>query len=122
MPSMEAACQLLQGEHDFSSFEASGSPRGSSVRNVFELTLAHWQRGPFQYIDLKVSANGFLYHMVRNIAGAVVETGMGKHDLAGLQGILDAGDRRAAGITAPAHGLCLMQVDYPFGHLASDQQ
>ncbi len=108
---MHRAAQVLLGTHDFSSFETRGSDRQSSVRTVFEISVL---RSPADAdrIELEVTADGFLYNMVRTIVGTLVEIGRGVRHENSLADVLAACDRRAAGQTAPPHGLCLMQVDY----------
>jgi tRNA pseudouridine38-40 synthase len=104
----ETGKQLL-GEHDFTSFRAAGCQAHSPVRTVefFELK----KRGHWIWFD--ITANAFLQHMVRNIAGSLIEVGCGKRDSAWFKEILAARDRRVSGITAPANGLYLIGVDYP---------
>jgi tRNA pseudouridine38-40 synthase len=109
---MSRAAQVLLGEHDFSSFEASGSERASSVRTIIELTV---QRTAAQFLDrvvVEVEANGFLYNMVRNIVGSLVQVGRGKQDPEWLAAVLAARDRKVAGATAPPQGLFLVHVEY----------
>ena len=109
---MQAAAAVLVGTHDFSSFEASGSERSSSVRTVRELTVQR-QAGDFlERIVMEIEADGFLYNMVRNIVGALVDIGRGKQPVAWLASVLAARDRRRAAMTAPPQGLFLVRVDY----------
>lgn len=106
---MSEAARELEGYHDFRSFCASGSPVKQFDRTVTSCLLS--EKGPF--LDLEIKADGFLYNMVRIIMGTLVETGRGNvlpHDIAR---ILQAQDRRAAGPTAPPHGLYLVEVYYP---------
>jgi tRNA pseudouridine38-40 synthase len=106
---MELAAQELLGERDFSAFRAAGCQSKSSFRNVEH---AHVRlQGPFVVLDIK--ANAFLQHMVRNIAGALMEVGHGKKSPAWIAELLAAKDRSLAGVTAPADGLYLVAVDYP---------
>jgi len=105
---MDKAAKLLIGQHDFRSFASSSDTRKSSVR-----TLTHCQvskDGDWVWFDIKGSA--FLYHMVRNITGTLVEIGRGRWDPDQMTDILNAKQRSAAGPTAPAAGLCLMHIDY----------
>jgi tRNA pseudouridine38-40 synthase len=109
---MRSAAQALVGTHDFSSFEASGSERATSVRTVTELTVA---RHPSDFLDrivLEIEADGFLYNMVRNIVGSLVEVGRGKQPPAWIADVLPARNRKRAGMTAPPQGLFLVRVDY----------
>jgi len=106
---MLAAGQLLIGEHDFTSFRAAGCQAQSPVRTMLNFKLA--TQGPWIWFD--VTANAFLQHMVRNIAGSLIEVGCGKRDVNWMSDILKAKDRTQGGITAPANGLYLVGVDYP---------
>ncbi len=100
----EAAC--LIGRHDFRSFTASGGDQRSTTRMIREVTIA--QKGGT--IVISIIADGFLYNMVRNIVGTLVDIGRGR--LRNMKKILQAKDRRTAGMTAPAKGLCLIKVYY----------
>jgi tRNA pseudouridine38-40 synthase len=109
---MHAAAAVLLGRHDFASFEAAGSPRASSVRTIYELTVER-QGGDFlDRIVFEVEADGFLYNMVRNIVGSLVEVGRGRQAPAWIAEVLAARDRKLAGMTAPPQGLFLVSVDY----------
>lgn len=105
------------GRHDFSSFESAGSPRNTTVRNVSQLDIITRREDPFDFLLIEISADGFLYNMVRNIVGFLVEVGQGRHSPDDVPAILARKDRGAAGITAPARGLCLLKVDYSPDHL-----
>lgn len=110
---MQQAALRLIGEHDFAALQGQGSPRAKTVRNITELLVrgeAVWE-GTLVTID--VSANGFLYNMVRNIVGTLVEIGHGKHEPEWIDELLASADRTRAGQTAPAQGLCLVEVYYP---------
>jgi tRNA pseudouridine38-40 synthase len=116
---MHRAAQALVGRHDFSSFETSGSERTTTVRTVFELSVARrpsrsgWRCGAgADEIHVEVAADGFLYNMVRNIVGTLVEVGRGVRDETWPAAVLTARDRRSAGQTAPPKGLFLVSVDY----------
>lgn len=109
---MQAAARSLLGKHDFRSFEAAGSPRVSSVRTIYDLTVGR-QRGDFlDRVVFEVEADGFLYNMVRNLVGSLVEVGSGRREAAWIAEVLAAQDRKLAGITAPPQGLFLVSVDY----------
>lgn len=98
----------LVGRHDFVSFETAGSERASTVRTITDLrVLQHGDR-----IDLEVTGDGFLYNMVRAIAGTLVEVGRGAREPGWVAEVLAARDRGAAGPTAPAQGLVLLRVEY----------
>jgi len=104
---MQRAAAHFVGEHDFAGFESHSSGEGS-VRVVFrsEVTAAG------EVIDYYVTANGFLYNMVRAMAGTLIEVGSGRRRPDDVARLLASRDRTLAGATAPARGLCLMQVDY----------
>ncbi|MCX5709030.1 MAG: tRNA pseudouridine(38-40) synthase TruA [Candidatus Omnitrophica bacterium] len=105
---MRKAGTILVGNHDFLSFKRTDKKTRSTVRDLKEIKIT--KKGKFIYID--VTANSFLYHMVRNIAGTLIEIGKGSFPPENLKNILKAKDRRTAGPTAPACGLCLMKVKY----------
>ncbi len=106
---MASAAKILLGTHDFSSFRAAGCQAHSPIRTMQELDLSYSDE--WIWIDLK--ANAFLQHMVRNIAGCLIEVGSGKRSTEWLSEVLEARDRTEAGITAPPHGLYLTGVEYP---------
>ena len=109
---MHAAGQALLGRHDFSSFETAGSERAHSVRTVHELTVTRGVGELSDRVTVEVAGDGFLYNMVRTIVGTLVEVGAGKRGIEWPAEVLAARDRRAAGQTAPPHGLFLVSVDY----------
>ncbi|HEX9867867.1 MAG TPA: tRNA pseudouridine(38-40) synthase TruA [Candidatus Tectomicrobia bacterium] len=109
VPSMALAGTCLQGTHDFTSFQGTGSEVRTTERTLTELTVACTA----DEIVITCTANGFLRHMVRNIVGTLVEVGRGARPPADLKRILDGRDRRLAGATAPPQGLYLTQVLYP---------
>jgi len=113
---MQQGAALLQGTHDFAAFETTGSPRSTSVRTIRELTIERLDRDGFNRIIFYVYADGFLYNMVRNIVGSLVDVGRGANDLQWLSNVLSSKDRRQAGPTAPPHALTLMHVDYETSH------
>lgn len=106
---MNACATKLIGTFDFKSFENTGSPRTSTVRQIFSAGFG--SQGSDQIV-FKICANGFLKYMVRNIVGTLVMAGMNKISVSDFEEILKAKDRKKAGATAPAHGLFLMQVNY----------
>jgi tRNA pseudouridine38-40 synthase len=121
---MREAAAALVGRHDFASYETSGSPRLTTTRTVFDLVV---ERRPAELTDrviIEVEADGFLYNMVRNIAGTLVAVGKGKEPPSWPGQVLARLDRRAAGMTAPPQGLFLVGVEYPeisdFGFRISD--
>lgn len=108
LDAMQDAVRFLEGTHDFASFQAAGSAVKTTVRTVQMCDLM--QDGP--EIIMKIKADGFLYHMVRNIVGTLLWVGSGKITPARFKVILEAADRKMAGPTAPACGLCLDEVIY----------
>jgi tRNA pseudouridine38-40 synthase len=106
------AAQALVGEHDFRAFQTSGSPRKTTVRRVFRLDIEYQPTELTQLIRVEIEANGFLYNMVRNIVGTLVEVGKGKQSTSWPAEVLATRDRTQAGPTAPAHGLALVRVNY----------
>lgn len=112
----EAARGLL-GTHDFRCFETEWPNRASSVRTIRRCQAT--RLADFVYLD--VEADGFLYNMVRAIAGTLREVGRGRWPPERIGRILESGDRSLAGPTAPAHGLFLVRVDYPPEILARPQ-
>ena len=107
---MSEAMLCLKGEHDFSAFEAAGSPRANAVRTAIDVNLTAKDKDG--YVVFTIEANGFLRCMVRNIVGTLVDVGLGRISPEGFQGILTSRDRKQAGITAPPHGLFLREVKY----------
>jgi tRNA pseudouridine38-40 synthase len=106
---MHQAVQAIVGTHDFSAFRAAGGAPVSPVRTVMAAGCRY--AGPAS-IELEFWGTGFLYHMVRNLVGTLVEVGQHRMTPAGFAAILAGGDRKAAGITAPPQGLYLMEVKY----------
>ncbi|MFH1791794.1 MAG: tRNA pseudouridine(38-40) synthase TruA [Candidatus Omnitrophota bacterium] len=105
---MLKAAQKLLGRHDFASFMSAHGSARTSTRTVKNVSVR--KRGRLIYIDIE--ADGFLYNMVRAIAGTLIEIGRGRMSPAIMGGIISARDRSKAGPTAPARGLCLMRVKY----------
>ncbi|HBK27714.1 MAG TPA: tRNA pseudouridine(38-40) synthase TruA [Dialister sp.] len=103
---MEAVARVLEGTHDFTSFRGNNSVPSDPVRKINEIRIV--QEG--ELYRIYVTGEGFLYHMVRNIAGALVDAGIGALTPKQVKDILAAKDRRKLGITAPAEGLCLLKV------------
>lgn len=105
---MKAAATYLVGEHDFKSFCQTGAQVESTVRTIYSCEVEE------QGADLviRVCGNGFLYNMVRIIAGTLMEVGQGRKSPESMEDVLAALDRSAAGPTAPAHGLMLMRYDF----------
>ncbi|MEX2499130.1 MAG: tRNA pseudouridine(38-40) synthase TruA [Wenzhouxiangellaceae bacterium] len=106
---MHEAAQLLVGEHDFSSFRAPGCQARHAVRMLRSIAV---QRHGNEVI-MDVTANAFLYHMVRNIVGTLIDVGVGKQSPQWVADVLARRRRAAAGVTATADGLYFVGVDYP---------
>ena len=106
---MQRAAEIFEGRHDFAAFCAAGSSVESTVRKIYSLDIYTADNGEI-WID--VIGNGFLYNMIRILAGTLIETGLGKRTLSELEFILQSCDRNNAGFTAPAQGLTLMEVFY----------
>ena len=106
---MQRAAEIFEGSHDFASFCAAGSSVESTVRKIYSIDLYEADDGEI-WID--VIGNGFLYNMIRILAGTLIETGLGKRTLSEMESILQSCDRNNAGFTAPAQGLTLMEVFY----------
>lgn len=106
---MKQALFYIIGDHDFKAFEGSGSPRNNTVRRVMNATLEKTMDG---ILVIKIEGDGFLRFMVRNIVGTLVDVGLNKITPHDFNRILVSKDRNLAGITAPAHGLFLMEVKY----------
>ena len=105
---MSEGAKYLVGKHDFKSFKASGTSSKSSVRTIYDIKV--WRENERIYIE--ITGNGFLYNMVRIIAGTLVDVGIGKYPPTYVKEILDGQDRTLAGKTLAARGLCLIKVDY----------
>ena len=106
---MRSAVSHIIGSHDFKAFEGAGSPRAHTTRHVMAADLVESDN---RLITLRIEADGFLRFMVRNIVGTLVDVGLGKTVPAEFEQILKSRDRTKAGATAPARGLCLMDVKY----------
>jgi tRNA pseudouridine38-40 synthase len=106
---MNEAAQVLVGEHDFSSFRAVECQSPTAKRHVDEIVVS----GDGALVTIEITANAFLQHMVRNIAGSLLQVGEGKRPANWIGEILAARDRSRAGVTAPAAGLYLWKVRYP---------
>ncbi len=109
LPNMRRCLPMISGTHDFAAFMASGSSVKSTERCIYRTELETLND---HYLKFTFEANGFLRHMVRNLVGTLVEVGRGKRTPESFRDVLAGGDRRQAGMTAPAHGLYLVAVDY----------
>lgn len=106
---MNTCCKEIIGLHDFKSFENTGSPRSTTIREVFSCGVEPQEK---DHLVFKIKANGFLKYMVRNLVGTMVQVGLHITTPAEFKAVLTAKDRKKAGATAPAHGLFLKQVNY----------
>ncbi len=108
---MQQAARALIGTHDFRSFQAAGSDRKTTVRTIFALDVQRCEATSGEIV-IEIEADGFLYNMVRNIVGSLVEIGLGNQSVHWLEDVLAARDRTQAGRTAPPEGLLLLHVTY----------
>jgi tRNA pseudouridine38-40 synthase len=118
VPTMQAAAEYLRGKQDFACFQSRGSPRKTTVRTIFDVSvqrLAPSQLLP-SMVQIEVEADGFLYNMMRTITGTLVLFGVegrkGRFNPERMSEIIASGNRTLAGQTAPAHGLYLVNVLY----------
>ena len=116
---MQKAAGYILGEHDFSSFRGSGCGARTTVRRIDSIDVSGLEEISFMtasmkgnFIKIQIEANAFLRHMVRNIAGTLVEVGKGKISMKGFTEILESCDRTKAGPTAPGKGLFLEHITY----------
>ena len=120
LAAMQRVIRVLPGVHDFAAFQAAGGTAATTVRTIFGATVG---RVPSAHDDeagvivFEITGDGFLRHMVRGLAGTIVEVGSGRRPIDTLATLLETAPRTAIGPTAPALGLCLMRVDYPAGSL-----
>lgn len=105
---MAAAAQFLLGEHDFSAYRAAGCQSKTPMRRVEQIGVSRKE----DIVIIDIVANAFLHHMVRNIAGVLMAIGAGEQPVNWTRQVLEARDRTQGGMTAPPHGLYLVDVDY----------
>ena len=105
---MKEAAKFFEGEHDFKAFKASGTSSKSSVRTIYNADVTKVD----DKIYIELTGSGFLYNMVRIIAGTLVEVGIGKMNPENIKQIIESKKRENAGKTLPAHGLYLVEVEY----------
>ena len=106
---MRAAARVIEGRHDFAAFQSTGGDVTTTEREIFQSTIRNPQSAMLVY---EVVGTGFLRHMVRTIAGSLVEIGRGRRPVAWMSDVLASRDRAAAGPTAPPQGLFLVLVEY----------
>ncbi len=111
---MQNVCSLFIGVRDFASWQNAGSPpTGGTMRNMTQLEVAPRQDVfGSDVIDITMSANGFLYQMVRNIVGTLIEVGRGKMSAQNVVRLMDAKDRTQCSPPAPSQGLCLTHISF----------
>ena len=107
---MREAAEMLLGKHDFAAFETSGSPRQNTVRTVRAIEIESHAYLDGRQISIEIEADGFLYNMVRNIAGTLVVVGRQRQSPSWVHEVLVSKDRREAGQTAPPQGLQLLEI------------
>jgi tRNA pseudouridine38-40 synthase len=108
-PAMSQASIAWLGEHDFSAFRAAECQSSTPMRHIYAIGIGRHE----QRIEIEVTANSFVYHMVRNLVGALAEIGRGRAPPTWAAELLAGRDRTKAAPTAPAHGLTLVEVYYP---------
>ena len=106
---MKEAIEYFQGEHDFKAFKASGTSSKSSIRTIYK---AEVKEMPNNRIWIELTGNGFLYNMVRIIAGTLVDVGLEKIKPDDIKKIIKSEKRENAGKTLPPQGLYLVKVEY----------
>lgn len=108
LEAMRQGADILLGTHDFSAFEGQNTTPMNPVKTMYAITLEQQDA----ILRIHVVGDGFLYHMVRNIAGGLVDLGLHRFSVEDFKRILDSKDRKQLGATAPAQGLCLEEVFY----------
>jgi tRNA pseudouridine38-40 synthase len=108
---MDEAAQSFVGEADFSSFRAANCQSNSPMRNVMSIGVKRYN----DIVVIDIKANAFLHHMVRNIAGTLLDVGSGRKPVTWVAELMSKKDRTLAGMTASPNGLFLVDVDYPTG-------
>jgi tRNA pseudouridine38-40 synthase len=106
---MQKAAKYFEGRHDFAAFQATGGQVRSTVREIYSIDVLKKEDN---LISIEVSGNGFLYNMVRIIAGTLIYVGIGKIKADEIPQVIESQDRTRAGKTAPAEGLYLMEIYY----------
>ena len=109
---LQEKAKLMEGEHDYKAFCASGSAVKTTVRTVYEVRIESGEEYGCPTIEIFVTGNGFLYNMVRTMVGELLDLANGKRTQESLLKAYETGDRTLLGKTMPAKGLTLMQVEY----------
>lgn len=112
---MKVAAKLLQGKHNFKAFSHKLGQAKDHNKHIHQISirtrkLVLWQNSQLSVISFKFKGDGFLYKMIRILVGTLVDVGLGKIDQHNMNNILNSKQRKLAGRTAPAHGLCLIKV------------
>lgn len=115
--SMHDAAQILMGKHDFGAFRSAGCSAQHATREVTGISVT--RDGDLVQID--ITANAFLYHMVRNIVGSLISVGKGEKSISWFSDVFQSRDRQLAGVTADSKGLCFMHVRYDAKYQLPDQ-
>jgi tRNA pseudouridine38-40 synthase len=105
---MHEAAQVLQGRHDFSAFRSTGCSAQHAIREVTAIKVSRNE----EIVTIDISANAFLYHMVRNIVGSLIPVGTGEKSIQWFTDVFRGRDRAVAGVTAEPQGLCFINVRY----------
>lgn len=105
---MHEAAQVLVGRHDFSAFQSAGCSAQHAVREVSSIAVNRNE----DVVSVDISANAFLYHMVRNIVGGLIAVGTQEKTPDWFKQVFEGGDRKVAGVMAESNGLCFMSVRY----------
>ena len=115
MERMKAACPYFLGEHDFKSFCSIHTQAETTVRTIYSLEVLEEELPDLggRRIRIRVTGNGFLYNMVRILAGTLIQVGLGAYAPEDMEPMLTVCNRQAAGPTAPAQGLTLIGMEYP---------
>jgi len=109
---MTQASAVFIGEHDFVAWQSAGSPNGPTVRNLTKLKIGRTRALGTDLVEIEIAANAFLYQMVRNIVGALIEVGRGTLETEDLQLLMEGRDRTKCPAPAPPQGLCLESISY----------
>lgn len=115
---MHEAAQVLLGRHDFSAFRSAGCSAQHAVREITDICVSRQE----DIVKIDITANAFLYHMVRNIVGSLIPVGKGEKSCQWFSDVFHGGDRKLAGVTAEPQGLCFTNVRYDQKHQLPDRE